>query len=126
MFLTMLPEGYQGQIVAMPGTEVVGLCKDPVAVLVDPAVLSDVALPVAEGDDVLLVVERDVSNVVFEDNKFYLWQVGDEVHVGWMKSKPDGEAAKMIGKVVNGMLEVRNDLREKRSCWEEENETYTG
>lgn len=124
MFLTMLPEGYQGQIVAMPGLEAISLCKDPVAVLVDPAVLSDVTLPVAEGDDVVLVVERDVEDVVFEDNKFYLWQVGEEVRVGWMKSEPEGGAAKMIGKVIYGMLEVRDDLRERRSCWEEENETY--
>lgn len=124
MFLTMLPDGYHGQIVALPGTEAVGLSKDPVAVLVDPNVLSDIALPVAKDDDVIIIVERDIKDIQFEDNKFYLWQVGEEVRVGWMKDEPDGVEAKMIGKVIYGMLEVRDELRVKKSCWEEENETY--
>lgn len=123
MFLTMLPEGYDGQIIALPGLEILSQCKDPVVVLSNPADISSVKIPVADGDDVILVIERNIDGIEFDKNKFYAWADGDFVRIGWMK-EPPADQGKIIGKVMFGMLEVEEEMRSHKSCFKEENETY--
>lgn len=125
MFITMLPPGYQGQIIAMPGFEVIAKCKDPVAVTIGSEELATAQLPVADGDDLVLLIERNTTATRFDNTKFYAWGVGDHVKVGWAKQAPSPDTARCLGQVIFGMLEEREDLRKKKSCWEEENETYT-
>lgn len=125
VFITMLPPEYKGQIIAMPGLEVIAKCKDPVVILIGADELSAVKLPVAEGDDVVLLIERNTEELEFQSNKFYAWAVGDHVRVGWVKDMPSSESTECLGQVIFGMLEERVDLRKKKSCWEEENETYS-
>lgn len=126
MFVTMLPPDYKGQIIAMPGLEIIAKCRDPIAVLIGADELSEVQLPIEEGDDLVLLVDRNTDGVVFQNTKFYAWAVDGHVKVGWAKDKPSPETARCLGPVVFGIHEVKMELRQKRSCWEEENEVYTG
>lgn len=124
MFITMLPPDYKGQIVALPGWEILANCNDPVAILAKPSDISAETLPAAEDDYVVIVVDRDITGTEFDKRKFYAWAVGDNVHIGWLDSEPLPEQAKRIGNVVIGMVDMRPELRKSKSCWEEENETY--
>ncbi|CDF40736.1 unnamed protein product [Chondrus crispus] len=125
MFVTMLPPGYQGQIIAMQGLEVIAKCMDPVAVLIPAEELSAAQLSISDDADIAVVVERNVSKLDFDKTKFYAWAVGGRVKVGWVKEMPSPDNAKCLGQVVFGMLEEKEELRKKKSCWEEENETYS-
>lgn len=118
VYVTTLPNGHSGQVVALPGIEVIAEAVDPVVVIASVDEVSAVAMPVREGGDVLLIVDRVVGE--FDAMKFYAWDEGGVVKVGWRK-----EGGRVIGKVVYGVIEVREELRKKRSCWEEENETYS-
>jgi len=109
----------------LPGFEILAKCKDPVVILMDPPAISEVTLPVADDDLIVLVVERNTEGMVFDERKFYAWAMGDHVHVGWLKSEPLPEDAKCIGQVVFGMIDLKPELRKSTSCWEEENEAYT-
>lgn len=129
MFLTKLPDNYQGEIVALPGTQAIGQAKDPVVVLIQPNELSITQLPVENDEYVILVIERDVKDVEWQQGKFYLWKLNDDddtLKVGWSNLKPDtSNGAQLVGVVLLGMLEIRHDLRKLKSCWEEENEVYS-
>lgn len=126
MFITMLPPEYKGQIIAMPGLALIAECRDPIALLIGPDELSVAKLPVEEGDDIVLLVDRNTDGLEFEKTKFYAWAVGDHVKVGWAKDKPSPETARCLGPIVFGIHEVKKELRQQRSCWEEENEVYAG
>lgn len=97
---------------------------DPVALAVDPSVVAD-SLPVDQGAKVVLIVERDLSaEDEFDPYKFYLWGVGDALKIGWIKSKPSN--VQCLGRVVVALMEEREERRQAKSCWEEENDVYYG
>lgn len=123
LFLSRLPDGYDGNMVAIPGTEVLTKCGDPVVVLVPPTILSETKLPATPGDDVVVIVDRAMDEP-FDSYAFYAWDVKGKVSIGWLKEDPPAEEATRIGKVVYGIIEIDESLREKKTCWEEENETY--
>lgn len=124
LFLTKVPDGFRGQLIALPGLALTAACADPVVVLIDPKELSAAQLPVAEGDDVVLLVDRDIEGMDFDKTKIYAWAEGDVVRVGWRKEMPPPEVSRCLGRVVFGITEVRKELRKATSCFEEENETY--
>lgn len=123
LFLARLPDGYEGNMIALPGAEVLTKCGDPVVVLVPPTILSDSKLPITPGDDAVIVVDRDM-NEPFDSYAFYAWDVKGRVSIGWLNEEPPAEEATRIGRVVYGVIEIDESLREKKTCWEEENETY--
>lgn len=124
-FLSKLPEGFNGMFVAVQGNEILEKAGDPIGLLISPEEFSSVELPITEGDDVLLVVDRNVKESAELDNRaFYIWDVDGAVKVGWMDSYPKGEVRR-IGIVLYGLAETKVELRKKKSCWEEENEVYT-
>ncbi|KAI0566528.1 Rubisco Assembly chaperone [Gracilaria domingensis] len=123
--ITKLPEDYHSEIMAISGSDVLNRCGDPVIILADPNDVSSTSLPITEGDLVALVVDRDMTGRHFENNKFYAWDVQGQIRVGWTEEEPHPSYAKCVGEVVFGVLEIKSDLRKKKSCWEEENEVYT-
>lgn len=125
LFLSRLPENYNGDFVTMPTFESLAKCGDPVAVLVPAEHISATKLPITPGDEVVLVVDRDVSELEFSKSHFYAWDVNGMIRVGWVDQFPSADSnVKCVGRVMYGHLEVDNELRTKKSCWEEENETY--
>lgn len=123
-FLTKLPEGFNGMFAAIPGNDILEQAGDPLGLLINPNELSESPLPITDGDDVLLVVERDVKeDEEFDKRAFYVWDVDGAVKVGWADSYPQN-GAKRIGRVLYGLIETKKELRQKKSCWEEENEIY--
>lgn len=125
VFITKPPDTFTGELIALPGSDVLNSCRDPVVVLANPDEVAAIELPVAQGDVVALLVDRNISENDFSSKNFYLWDVNGLVHIGWLESLPHASQAVCLGKVFYGILELRNDLRRSRSCWEEENETYT-
>lgn len=75
-------------------------------------------LPCEQDGEVFVLVDRVAET--FDKRKFYAWDVDGMVKIGWS----DEEKYPRIGNVIMGQLEVRQELRKKKSCWEEENETY--
>lgn len=124
LFLCRLPDGYTGDFVSMTTYEALAKCGDPVAVLVEPQMLSASKLPISPNDNVVLVVDRDLSVSPFSKTDFYAWDVNGKVQIGWAEYEPPADVASRIGKVVYGHIEIDKELRSKKSCWEEENETY--
>lgn len=124
LFLSRLPDGYTGDFVSMLTYEALAKCGDPVAILIEPQMLSASKLPITPNDDVVLVVDRDISDSPFRKTDFYAWDVNGKVQIGWADSEPAADVASRIGKVVYGHIEIDKELRSKKSCWEEENETY--
>lgn len=125
LMLSRLPEGFVGDFVTMPTFEVLFKCGDPVAILIPPEKLSAAKLPITATDNVILVVDRDVSNFKFESNCFYAWDVDGMIQIGWVDELPSTDIAKIVGKVVYGHIEVDVKLRARKSCFEEENELYS-
>lgn len=125
LFLSRLPEGFSGAFVTLPASEVLVKSGDPVAVLIDPQVFSVSKLPITPGDDVVLVVDRAIGGTEFDDRSFYAWDVNGKVEIGWADEEPPTDVAKRIGRIVYGNIEIDASLRKTKSCWEEENETYT-
>ncbi|CAN8077148.1 unnamed protein product [Agarophyton chilense] len=124
LVITKLPEHYHGDIMSLPGSEVLAGCGDPVLVLAEQSEVSATSLPISEGDLVALVVDRDMNRRTFESTNFYVWDVRGNIRVGWAKEEPHPSQAECVGQVVFGIMEIKPDLRQKKSCWEEENETY--
>lgn len=123
LFLSRMPDGFEGNMVALPTFEFLAKCGDPVALLAPSELISESKLPIAPGDDVVLVVDRAVVEP-FDSHAFYVWDVKGKVSVGWLPEEPPVEEASRIGKIIYGVVDVDQELREKKSCWEEENETY--
>lgn len=119
------PEGFSGQMIAVPGHDVIVTLKSPVAMLVPPEVVSSVKLPVDEGTNAVAVVERDLMPGSFSSSSFYVWGVGNEVRFGWSASEPAPDHARCLGKVVFIMIQEGAARRAAKSCWEEENEVYS-
>lgn len=124
LFLCRLPDGYTGEFVSMMTYDALAKCGDPVAVLIEPHMLSASKLPITPNDDVVLVVDRDLSGSPFRKTDFYAWDVNGKVQIGWSDYEPPADVASRIGKVIYGHIEIDKELRVKKSCWEEENETY--
>lgn len=124
VFLTRIPPNYSGDLVAIPGFDPLIKCTDPVVVLADADEISASKLPIADEDEVILIVDRDLSGRKFENTKFYAWDVGGVVKIGWAKEEPSSSEATCVGQVVFGTMEMAAELRNRRSCFEEENETY--
>lgn len=125
LFLSRFPEGFDGGFIALPTEDALANCGDPVVVLIPPELLSEVKLPITAGDKVVLVVDRAVAKDTFEKNFFYAWDVNGKVEIGWVDQEPAESEAKRLGRVVFGVIETDVSLRREKSCWEEENETYT-
>lgn len=123
LFLSRMPDGFEGNMIALSGTDVLTKCGDPVALLIPPTLLSESKLPITPGDDVVLVVDRAMDEE-FDSYAFYAWDVQGQVSIGWLNKEPPVEEATRIGRVVYGIIEIDESLREKKTCWEEENETY--
>ena len=81
-------------------------------------------MPVEDGAELLLVVERDPSALQFDNTKFYVWAVQNDVRVGWLNERPKESGVRCLGKVKYCVLEEPAERRKARSCWEEENEVY--
>lgn len=97
---------------------------DPVALAVDPDTIAP-SLSVDRGSNVVLVVERDLSGAEdeeFDPYKFYLWGIGDILKIGWLKSKPTN--VQCLGRVVVALKEEKEERRQAKSCWEEENDAF--
>lgn len=109
----------------MPCTSVLSDCKDPVIVLVDPEHASVASLPLPPNEPVAVVVDRHVSDITFNRDKFYAWDVRGQIRIGWAAEIPHPTQAVIIGQVAYGILEIDEQLRRKRSCWEEENGVYS-
>lgn len=98
--------------------------SDPVALQVRPKEISAAQLPCADDEYVYVILDRANDDMPFDNSKFYAWDVDGMVKVGWLKEEPAPDQARCLGRVTFGLLEIREELRKKRSCWEEENETY--
>ncbi|PXF48215.1 hypothetical protein BWQ96_02167 [Gracilariopsis chorda] len=125
VIITSLPEGFDGEIMALPGSDVLHACRDPIVILADVGEISAVELPITEDENVALLVERNVTRETFNNKSFYAWDVQGQIKVGWVESEPDPSQAICVGRVVYGMVEIKPELRKTKSCWEEENETYS-
>lgn len=117
-----IPPAYSGRLVALPGVAAIAGCKDPVAIAVEPGVIAD-NLSMGSNDKVVLVVERAVTGTEFDSSKFYVWGVGEKVHVGWLKENPTSRA-RCLGRVVCAFIGEPDQRGKARSCWEEEEEVY--
>lgn len=111
-------------IVAVPCTEVLATCKDPVSITISADRLSSSKLPIVENGSVLLIVDRDVTDVKVDSSSFYVWDVDGAIEVGWIQEIPPGDGIRLVGRVSYGISEVDSSLRTTKSGWEEENETY--
>lgn len=123
--ITSLPEGFEGDIMALPGSDVLDACRDPILILADAGEISAAELPITEDEYVVLLVERNMTKETFNNKNFYVWDIHGQIRVGWVESQPNPSQAICVGKVMYGMVEIKPELRKKKSCWEEENETYS-
>lgn len=123
--------GVRGDVVAIPGVEVVALAKDPVAVVVGSVGALGLQYDGKErgekGPAALVVVERDVGNVKWKDRGFYLWKVEGEdvVKFGWTKRDLKGEdGVECLGEVLLCFMEVPKRVRAESTCWQEVEEVW--
>lgn len=125
LFLSRLPENFSGDFITMQTFDTLARCGDPVVILAAAEEVSAAKLPITPNDDVVLIVDREMTDFQFNKNHFYAWDVNGTVKIGWVDSLPPVDSnIKIIGRIVYGHLEVDSQLRKKKSCWEEENETY--
>lgn len=120
-----IPPGFNAQVFALPLTGALADLVDPIAIAVSPDVISS-NLPVDGDRNVVLVVERNLEDLDWDNYKFYVWGVGDRLRIGWVSDLPPSDQAECLGRVVCVFLEEPAGRRKARSCWQEESETYYG
>jgi hypothetical protein len=118
---TTIPAEYSGEISPLPSSEVLGSAIDPIGLRVDPA---HIGLAVTTERDALLVIERDSSQLGFDNIKIYAWDIEGEVHIGWLKHEPSRKQARCLGRVLCVFVEEDKDMKAEKSCWLEADQVF--
>ena len=114
------PDGTQLGTVALPPSDIMTACIDPVAIISTNVALGITNVPV----DVEVVVVIDRGNKVFKSNVFFAFKSPqNEIVIRWSDKMPPGH--EVLGKVVICMSPWVEGMRQKSSGFLEDDEDDT-
>lgn len=120
---TYIPREFEGELVPLPESDVLGRAVDPVAIRVAPHLVAP-NISSRENRDALVIVERNMNKLEFSSAKFYAWDINQEVHIGWFKEMPSEHQASCLGQVLCVVLEESPTAGNAKTCWMEEHDDF--
>jgi hypothetical protein len=111
------PDGPQLGAIAVPGSELIDSCIDPVAVI---AKNTDLSVNYAEEVECVVIIDR--GNQRFSSDDFYLFQnlQDSSLSIQWMQTLP--ATHRIIGKIIICMLPYSKLMKPKSTGFLEEDE----